>query len=380
MNVRVVDAHQFRRTLRGCDLRVNTKPVLQFGAEALARWFTARGLPSYRARQVLRWIVEHRANDFQQMTDLPQDLRAALAHEFCVFGSGVETTRATTDDTRKLLVRLADGQAVECVLMTEGKRRTVCVSTQVGCGMGCVFCASGLDGVLRNLEVYEIVEQFLHARNLLDAEEHLTHAVIMGMGEPLANLDNLLAALDVICSPDGLNLGQRHVTISTVGLPPRIRQLADAGKGYHLAVSLHAPDDELRNQLVPPNAKIGIEAILEAADYFAQRTGRQVTYEYVLLRDVNDSLEYARTLARRLATRQVHVNLIPYNPVEGLPYATPRSESVQPFAETLRRAGLSVKVRKTKGRKIDAACGQLRLHELSGTMRRREMTVELLNR
>ena len=336
-------------------------PILQFDSLQLAEWFSARGEPAYRARQVQRWIFERRAQTFQQMTDLPRQTRAALADRFAILGSSVETTRATADDTRKLLVRLADGQAVECVLLAEGSRRTVCVSTQVGCGMGCVFCASGLDGVLRNLEAYEIVEQFLHARNMLKVDEHLTHAVIMGMGEPLANLDNLLAALELVCSPDGLNLGQRHVTISTVGLPPRIRQLADAGKGYHLAVSLHAPDDELRNRLVPPNAKVGIESVLQAADYFATRTGRQVTYEYVLLRDVNDLPEHARMLARRLATRKVHVNLIPYNPVEGLPYATPRSESVRQFAETLRHAGLSVKVRKTKGRKIDAACGQLRL-------------------
>jgi 23S rRNA (adenine2503-C2)-methyltransferase len=336
-------------------------PLLQCDSNGLTGWLAARGQPAYRARQVLKWVFQRRARAFEEMTDLPHELRHVLAAEFCVFGSAIETVRATSDDTRKLLVRLADGQAIECVLLTEEKRRTVCVSTQVGCGMACVFCASGLDGVLRNLEAYEIVEQFLHARNLLGPDEHLSHAVIMGMGEPLANLDNLLAALDVVCSPDGLNLGQRHVTISTVGLPPRIRQLADAGKGYHLAVSLHAPDDELRNQLVPPNAKIGIDAVLEAADYFAERTGRQVTYEYVLLRDVNDSAEHARTLARRLAARKVHVNLIPYNPVAGLPYATPRSESVREFAETLRRAGLSVKVRKTKGRKIDAACGQLRL-------------------
>jgi len=356
-------------------------PLLQPDLNALTEWFTARGQPVYRARQVLRWMFQRRACGFEEMTDLPQDLRDELSLEFSVFGSAVETVRTTADDTRKLLVRLVDGQAVECVLLAEEKRRTVCVSTQVGCGMGCVFCASGLDGVLRNLEAYEIVEQFLHARNLLGQREHLTHAVIMGMGEPLANLDNLLAALDIVCSPDGLNLGQRHVTISTVGLPARIRQLADAGKGYHLAVSLHAPDDELRNKLVPPNAKIGIDAVLEAADYFAERTGRQVTYEYVLLRDVNDSLEHARTLARRLATRKVHVNLIPYNPVEGLPYATPRSESVRQFAETLRRAGLSVKVRKTKGRKIDAACGQLRLTaKLSATVAERSSATAALKK
>jgi 23S rRNA (adenine2503-C2)-methyltransferase len=301
-----------------------------------------------------------RATSFHQMTDIPHGIRAALALEFTVFSSQV-AVRCTADDTRKLLLTLADGQQIESVLLSESKRRTVCVSTQVGCGMGCVFCASGLDGVMRNLEVHEIIEQFLHARNLLEPQEKLTHAVIMGMGEPLANLDNLLAALAIVCSTNGLNVSQRHITISTVGLPARIRQLADAQKGYHLAVSLHAPGDELRDRLVPTNAKTGIEAICAAADYFAKRTGRQVTYEYVLLREVNDQAEHARALAGLLKGRQAHVNLIPYNPVPGLAYTTPRSESVQHFAATLRRSGLSVKVRKTKGRKIDAACGQLRL-------------------
>jgi 23S rRNA (adenine2503-C2)-methyltransferase len=345
------------------------RPILQVEATEFTAWCAARGEPAYRARQVRRWLLQGRARDFAEMSDLPRSLRAALAQEFVAFGGELEVVRETADHTRKLLVRLAEAQAVECVLMTEADRRTVCVSTQVGCGMGCVFCASGLDGVLRNLETHEIVEQFLHARNLLTPADRLTHAVIMGMGEPLANLDNLLAALDLVCSADGLGLSQRHVTISTVGLPARICQLADAGRGYHLAVSLHAPDDELRRRLVPPSAKIGIDAVVEAADYFAARTGRQVTYEYVLLRGVNDTALHARRLARLLSPRNVHVNLIPYNPVPGLPYETPRADSVHGFKATLQRAGLSVKVRKTKGRKIEAACGQLRLQTQTSGVR-----------
>jgi 23S rRNA (adenine2503-C2)-methyltransferase len=335
--------------------------IIQSGAQKLAEWFSARGEPQFRAHQVWHWIFGKRVRAFAEMTDIPLPIRTSLEADFHVLGSQVAHIRQTADDTRKLLISLADGNQIECVLLIEGKRRTVCVSTQVGCGMACLFCASGLDGVRRNLEVYEIVEQFVHARNLLDPGDHITHAVIMGMGEPLANLDNLLAALDVVCRPDGLNLGQRHVTISTVGLPSRMRALADSNKGYHLAVSLHAPDDELRNRLVPTNAKTGIDAIVSAADYFASHTGRQVTYEYVLLRDINDLPEHAGQLARLLKGRRAHVNLIPYNPVPGLPYATPRSEAVRYFSERLRRSGLSVKVRKTKGRKIDAACGQLRL-------------------
>jgi 23S rRNA (adenine2503-C2)-methyltransferase len=345
--------------------------VLSIGPAELAAWCENHSQPHYRAKQILAWVLQRRAREFAEMTDLPRSLRSALAQELVALSSNVDAVRETADHTRKLLVRLADGQSVECVLMAEADRRTVCVSTQVGCGMGCVFCASGLDGVLRNLESHEIIEQFAHARNLLPADERLTHAVVMGMGEPLANLDNLLAALEVVCSADGLGLSQRHVTISTVGLPPRIRQLAEAGRGYHLAVSLHAPDDELRRRLVPPSTKIGIAAIVESADYFAARTGRQVTYEYVLLRDVNDTAAHAKRLARLLSPRNVHVNLIPYNPVPGLPYETPRADSVHGFKATLEHAGLSVKVRKTKGRRIEAACGQLRLQR---------QHVELLNR
>ena len=335
--------------------------ILQLNSDQLAQWFADRGEPGYRAAQLRRWIFDWGVHTFGQMTDLPRRLRENLAAEFVVFGSRLETRSDTPEGTSKLLLRLADEQRVECVLLAEENRRTVCVSTQVGCAMGCVFCASGLDGVVRNLESYEIVEQFLWARNQLPEAERLTHAVIMGMGEPMANLDNLLAGLEVVCSGGGLNLSQRRITISTIGLPQGIRRLAEASCGYCLAVSLHAPDDQLRSQLVPPNARTGIAAVLEAADYFFLRTGRQVTFEYVLLQAVNDSQDHARSLGRLLSDRKVHVNLIPYNPVTGLPYQRPRPQAVRGFADTLRRTGISVTIRKTKGRRIDAACGQLRL-------------------
>jgi 23S rRNA (adenine2503-C2)-methyltransferase len=294
------------------------------------------------------------------MTDLPRELRQALDEEFALFGSTLQATRETADATRKLLLRLADGQTVECVLMAEEDRRTVCVSTQVGCGMGCVFCASGLNGVVRNLHAGEILEQLVRLRNLLPVNERLTHIVVMGMGEPLANLDSLLEALEVAGAKDGLDIGARHITISTVGLPIKIRRLADLGKQYHLAVSLHAPNDPLRTRIVPTNDKTGLQEILAAADYFFAKTGRQVTYEYVLLSDINDSPIQARELIRLLRGRQAHVNLIPFNDVEGLPYRRPTQEALTAFVEQLRQAGISVKVRKRKGSEIDAACGQLR--------------------
>jgi 23S rRNA (adenine2503-C2)-methyltransferase len=253
------------------------------------------------------------------------------------------------------------------VLIQDDGRATACISTQVGCGMGCVFCASGLEGVVRNLTVGEMVEQLVRLRNLTDPNTtdperatRLTHIVVMGMGEPLANLDSLLEALAVAGDKNGLGIGQRHVTISTVGLPAKIRRLAEVGKQYHLAVSLHAPNDALRTRIVPTNDKTGIPAILEAADDFYKQTGRQVTYEYVVLGGLNDDATHAKELARLLAGRKAHVNLIPWNDVEGLPYRRPADADLQRLIDSLRRAGVSVKVRKRKGSEIDAACGQLR--------------------
>jgi 23S rRNA (adenine2503-C2)-methyltransferase len=334
--------------------------LLRVSDEELKGWLREHNQPQMRARQLRRWLFAGRATSFEQMTDVPRRLREELARDFTPLGAVVERHLVSSDGTHKLLLRLEDGQVVECVLLQEADRRTVCVSTQVGCGMGCVFCASGLGGVVRNLRADEIVEQMLHASNLLPADERLTHIVVMGMGEPFANLDALLAALESATSPDGLGIGARHIHISTVGIPNRIRQLADLGKQYHLAVSLHAPNDDLRTRIVPTNAKTGLSAILEAADYFYEKTGRQVTYEYVLLRDINDGPQHAAELVRLLRGRQAHVNLIPFNPVVGLPYQRLGEEALSDFVAVLRRGGISVKVRKRKGADIDAACGQLR--------------------
>jgi 23S rRNA (adenine2503-C2)-methyltransferase len=338
--------------------------LLDVPREELLGWLRERGQPAMRARQLQRWVIAGRATDFAGMTDLPRALRDELAEEFAPLGTGVARHLVSCDGTNKLLLQLADENVVECVLLKEADRRTVCVSTQVGCGMGCVFCASGIGGVVRNLRPGEILEQMVRARNLLPEGERLTHVVVMGMGEPLANLDNLLEALAVATSPHGLGLSARHVHVSTVGLPARIRQLADTGKQYHLAVSLHAPNDTLRSRIVPTNDKTGLDAILEAADYFYATTGRQVTYEYVLLRDLNDRPEHAVELARLLRGRHAHVNLIPFNDVRGLPWGRPAQEALDDFTAALRRAKISVKVRKRKGADIDAACGQLRREAL----------------
>jgi 23S rRNA (adenine2503-C2)-methyltransferase len=334
--------------------------LLDFGFDRLVDWLKERGYPAHHARQVRRWLLVNRAESFEQMTDLPKPLRSELAEAFTLFSTGIAAHQRAKDGTHKLVLRLHDGQHIECVLLQEDNRRTTCISTQVGCGMGCVFCASGLNGVVRNLTAGEIVEQLVRLRNLLPADERLTHIVVMGMGEPLANLDNLVAALDVATSKDGFNLSARHITISTVGLPVKIRRLADVGRHYHLAVSLHAPNDPLRTRIVPTNDKTGLPEILAAADYFFQKTGRQVTCEYVLLSGINDTLAEAKELVRLLRRHHAHVNLIPFNDVEGLPYRRPTQEALTSFVDCLRKGGVSVKVRKRKGSEIDAACGQLR--------------------
>jgi 23S rRNA (adenine2503-C2)-methyltransferase len=329
-------------------------------ASGLEAWLAARGQPAWRARSVHRWLFARRAESFADMTDLPQDLRPLLAAEFRLWTTTIVTHRRADDGTEKLLLELYDGQRIECVLLRDGPRRTVCISSQVGCAMGCVFCASGLDGVIRNLSTGEILEQVLRLARLLPPAERISHIVVMGMGEPLANLDRLLPALAAAQHPEGLGISQRRITISTVGLPPAIDRLAAEKPGYHLAVSLHAADDPLRTRLVPVNKAIGIDAVLAAADRYWEASGRRLTFEYVLLGGVNDAAADAEKLVRLLAGRAVLLNVIPYNPVAGLPWREPTATAQDRFLDVLRAAGVNVQIRRRKGARIDAACGQLR--------------------
>jgi 23S rRNA (adenine2503-C2)-methyltransferase len=328
--------------------------------ENLESWCTERGLPRFRGKQVRNWLFKRRAGNWQEMTDLPNALRATMADDLRLWTTDVVRHTQADDGTEKLLLQLADGGQIECVLLRDRLRRTICISTQVGCGMGCVFCASGLDGVERNLTTGEIVEQMLQLQRLLDDDEQLSHVVVMGMGEPLANLDALLPALDEAHREDGLGISSRRITISTVGLPKAIDRLASLNSTYRLAISLHAPNDELRNQLVPVNDRIGLESILKSADNFFGASGRRLTFEYVLLAELNDDPQHARQLVRLLAGREALVNVIPYNPVAGLPYATPTMERQVQFRQILEAGGLRVRFRHRKGDVIDAACGQLR--------------------
>jgi len=319
-----------------------------------------QGLPAFRGRQIRQWLFEKRAAEFQAMTDLPAKLRAELAAEFRIWTTQIARHSQADDGTEKLLLELEDGGRIECVLLRDGPRRSICVSTQVGCGMGCVFCASGLDGVARNLTSGEIVEQMLRLQQLLPVGERLSHIVVMGMGEPLANLDRLLPALDEAHRQDGLGISVRRITISTVGLPPAMDRLTKSKSQYHLAVSLHAPNDALRDQLVPVNKKIGLQKVLDAADRYFEASGRRLTFEYVLLAGINDQPAQARELAALLRGRAALLNVIPYNPVTGLPYQTPSPLAQKRFREILEHAGVNVQFRERKGDKISAACGQLR--------------------
>ncbi len=328
--------------------------------EQLAPWLNERGQGAYRLGQVRRWLFERRAREFRDMTDLPQSLRDELAREFTLWSAQIARHSQADDGTEKLLLTLSDGGQIECVLLRDEVRRTICISTQVGCGMGCVFCASGLDGLARNLTTGEIVEQMLRLQLLLGSEERLSHIVVMGMGEPLANLDALLPALEEASRDDGLGISPRRITISTVGLPKAMRRLADTNPRYRLAVSLHAPNDELRHRIVPVSEKIPLTEILAEADNYFEQSGRRLTFEYVLLAGVNDSHAHAVELAELLGDRTALVNVIPYNPVAGLPYVTPTQQAQRAFRRTLEDRGIAVRFRHRKGDAIDAACGQLR--------------------
>ncbi len=298
------------------------------------------------------------------MSDLPKALREELKNEWRLWTSEIARHTQADDGTEKLLLKLADGGQIECVLLRDEVRRTICISTQVGCGMGCVFCASGLDGVDRNLTTGEIIEQMLRLQQLLKPEERLSHIVVMGMGEPLANLDGLLPALAEAHREDGLDISARRITISTVGLPKALERLSREDATYRLAISLHAPNDELRNELVPVNKNIGLKAIMAAADDYFAVSGRRLTFEYVLLADINDGAHMARELVQLLAGREALLNVIPYNPVAGLPYRTPNTESQQQFRRILEAGGIRVRFRHRKGDRIDAACGQLRRSQM----------------
>ncbi len=328
------------------------------------------GQPRFRAQQLVQWIFEKRVLDFDAMTNLSADFRALLAERYRLRSMELALTQGSRDSTQKFLLKLQDGRFVETVLIPANPalygeaadRRTLCVSSQVGCAYDCKFCASGLAGFTRNLTADEIVEQVLHAEAV--AEDRVDNLVFMGMGEPLANFTNLMKAIQILNSSWGVGIGARHMTVSTSGLAPQIKKLADQPLQIRLAISLHGASNEVRDQIMPVNRKYSIEKLFEALQYFASRKKQKITFEYILIEGVNDALSEAELLARRARSMQgVKVNLIPYNTVEGLPWKRPSTKHQEAFLGVLKDAGVQATLRREKGHDIDAACGQLRLKQ-----------------
>jgi len=330
----------------------------------LSEW----GQPAFRARQVWEWLYRHFAADPAEMTSLPAALRQRLAAETTLtIGDIVLRQNSRDGQTTKVLFRMGDGQFIETVLMAYEKRRTLCISTQAGCAMGCVFCATGQMGFMRHLSTGEIVGQVTYfARELATRGEHVTNIVMMGMGEPLHNYDNTLAAVDRLTDPTGLNLGARKITISTVGLVPAIRRYADEQRQTPLAISLHAADDDERSRLLPVNRRWPIVELMDACRYYVAKTGRRLTFEWALIAGENDTEEQAHKLGQLLRGMLAHVNLIPLNPTAGYGGAPSSPERVARFQKVLEEYGISSTVRVRRGIDIQAGCGQLRDRHLSG--------------
>jgi 23S rRNA (adenine2503-C2)-methyltransferase len=325
------------------------------------------GEPSYRGKQIADWLYKKRVNAIERMTDLPQSLRARLGEVFSCDGLEVVRILGSRDTTQKFLFRLRDGNLIESVLIPaspalyggKSDRRTICVSTQVGCAYGCKFCASGLDGLTRNLDPGEIVEQLIAVERA--SGEKIDNIVFMGMGEPLANFENLLRATRIINAPWGLGIGARHITVSTSGLAPQIKKLADESLQIRLAVSLHGATDAVRGQIMPVNRKYNLKILLDACAYYVARKKQRITFEYILIAGVNDTDDQACELAKHAKKLSAKINLIPYNTVEGLEWSRPSRNRQEKFLSILRASGIAATLRREKGHDIDAACGQLRL-------------------
>jgi 23S rRNA (adenine2503-C2)-methyltransferase len=355
--------------------------LLSFTLPELKLWLVEHGEPGFRAKQIYQWIYQQLVSDFAAMSNLPLSLRQNLEEEACIGSGSVRTEQHSKDDrTRKILLELTDGRLIESVLMLypplreSSARATVCVSSQAGCAFGCTFCATGQMGFDRHLTAGEIVAQvLLFARQLRVAPwsapglpgskaiDHITNIVLMGMGEPLHNYDNVLQALRILNSNEGFNLGARHMTISTVGVVPAIRKLSQEPLQVNLAISLHAPTDELRGQTMPINRKYPLEELFSACNDYIAETGRQVTFEYVLLSGVNDTPEHAQQLAELLIPLKqfAHVNCIPVN-ATAASYRTPGPDAIRAFRNALFDRGVTNSVRAERGDDIAAACGQLR--------------------
>ena len=350
---------------------MDKKPsIFNLPLSGLEAWVATRREPLYRAKQVLQWLYQKRISRFREMSDLSERLRDELDREFLLEPLACVRKTGSGDTTRKFLFALRDQSFIESVLIpaspalygSPSDRKTLCVSTQVGCAYGCKFCASGLEGWTRNLEPGEIVEQILQVEAL--SGEKINNIVFMGMGEPLANYQNLLQAIEIIRAPWGIGIGARHITISTSGLAPRIRELADQPLQIRLAVSLHGATDAVREKIMPINRKFNLAALMDACAYYGEKKHQRITFEYILIENVNDGLDQVMELAGLARRLEAKINLIPYNTVEGLSWKRPSQTRQQTFYRALRKSGVDATIRREKGHDIDAACGQLRLQTM----------------
>lgn len=323
------------------------------------------GQPAFRAKQLFSWLHQKQVCDYAEMTNLPKPLCAQLAEKYPIDAPEIAKKQESRDGTAKYLLRLADGNCIETVVMRYNYGNTVCVSTQVGCRMGCRFCASTQGGRVRDLTAGEIASEIYTVQR--DIGERISHIVLMGIGEPLDNYDNVMDFLTIISSPDGAQIGMRNISLSTCGLVPRIYELAKLHLGLTLSVSLHAPTNEMRSGMMPANDAYPLEQLIPACRAYQKDTGRRVSFEYALVRGVNDSAETARQLADLIRGMGAHVNLIPINPVDGSPYSATDAKHVKAFQETLTRLGVNATIRRRLGADISAACGQLRREEKGGT-------------
>ena len=326
--------------------------------EEMTKALKDQGLPAFRGKQVYTWLHKG-ARSFEEMTNLSKDMRAKLdAQYFITVPQVVRKQESKKDGTIKYLWRLGDGNCVETVLMRYHYGNTVCISSEVGCAMGCAFCASTLGGLVRRLTPAEMLDQVLFTQ--IDSGQSVSHIVLMGIGEPLDNFDTVTRFLELINSPDGMNISMRHISLSTCGLVPKIRQLAEKNLQLTLSVSLHAPTDEIRSRIMPVNKAYPVEELLSACrDYYA-RTNRRISFEYAMINGVNDTLECADILLRRLKGLPAHVNLIPLNHVEESPLKPSTRAAVAAFQKRLEDGGVPATVRRSLGGDIDASCGQLR--------------------
>lgn len=337
--------------------------------ERLAAWFEEHGQKKFRARQVWDWLYKHRVEHWSQMKNLNKESLALLEEHFALQSLETEERQMAADGTIKYLFKLADGHFIETVLMRHSYGLSVCVTTQVGCNIGCSFCASGLLAKSRDLASGEIVEQVVKVQQDLDAHEpgqRVSHIVVMGIGEPFDNYDNLLQFLRIVNAPQGLAIGARHITVSTSGIVPKIYEFAHFPLQVNLAVSLHAPNDELRSRIMKINKAYPIGEVMKACRYYVEKTNRRITFEYILLDNVNDRPKEALELAQlvRPFRQLVYVNLIPYNPVSETGYQRSKPEAVKAFYKTLKSNGVNCGIRREHGTDIDAACGQLRSRQM----------------